>query len=73
MCAKRDQPRERKGAKPDVPRERPTRAPPPDHERSPSYEDIADIVGSVDGLPPDLSARTKHYLKAWGYGRKRRR
>jgi hypothetical protein len=33
---------------------------------------IADLVGSVKGLPPDLSARKKHYLKA-GYGRKRAR
>ena len=34
---------------------------------------IADLIGSVDGLPPDLSARTKHYLSATGYGRKRPR
>jgi hypothetical protein len=40
----------------------------------PGLEDIADLVGSVDDdLPRDLSARKKHYLKAWGYGRKRRR
>lgn len=32
---------------------------------------IRDLIGSVDGGPPDLSARTKHYLQAWGYGRKR--
>jgi hypothetical protein len=29
---------------------------------------IADLVGSVKGLPPDLSSRTDHYLKEWGYG-----
>ena len=42
----------------------------------PSFRDLAgDIVGSVggDGLPSDLSARKKHYLKAWGYGQKRDR
>ena len=37
--------------------------------------DIRDLIGSVDNpdLPSDLSARTKHYLRAWGYGRKRPR
>ena len=42
----------------------------------PSFLDLAgDIVGSVsgDGLPSDLSARKKDYLKAWGYGQKRDR
>jgi hypothetical protein len=34
---------------------------------------IADLVGSVDGLPADLSAKTKRHLKATGYGRKRSR
>ena len=34
---------------------------------------IADLVGSVDKLPSDLSRRTKSYLKATGYGRKRPR
>lgn len=34
---------------------------------------IADLVGSVDGLPEDLSARKKDYLRATGYGRKRSR
>lgn len=34
---------------------------------------IADLIGSVDGLPADLSARKKHYLRATGYGRKRGR
>lgn len=29
---------------------------------------IADLVGSVDGLPADLSARRKRYLEATGYG-----
>jgi hypothetical protein len=38
--------------------------------RSP-LADIADLVGSVCGLPSDLSARKKDYLRAAGYGRKR--
>jgi hypothetical protein len=39
----------------------------------PGLEDIADLVGSVDDdLPTDLSARKKHYLRLWGYGRERR-
>ena len=36
-------------------------------------EGIADLIGSVDGLPRDLSARKQDYLKASGYGRKRPR
>lgn len=39
----------------------------------PLLEAIADVVGSVDGLPRDLSARTKRYLKLTGYGDKRPR
>ena len=34
---------------------------------------IADLIGAVDGLPPDLSSRTKQYLKSTGYGEDRRR
>ena len=30
---------------------------------------IADLIGSVKGLPPDLSSRKKYYLKKWGYGK----
>ena len=43
---------------------------------APSFRDVAgDLIGSVsgDGLPSDLSARTKDYMKAWGYGTKRDR
>ena len=36
-------------------------------------EAIADLIGSVAGLPPDLSARRKAYLKTTGYGQKRNR
>jgi len=39
----------------------------------PQLADIADLIGSIDDdLPTDLSARTKHYLRVLGYGRKRR-
>jgi hypothetical protein len=38
----------------------------------PTLAAIADLIGSVNGLPSDLSARKKHYLKAMGYGQKRR-
>lgn len=34
---------------------------------------IADLIGSVEGLPTDLSRRKKHYLRTKGYGRKRPR
>jgi Arc/MetJ-type ribon-helix-helix transcriptional regulator len=40
--------------------------------RSAPLDAIDDLVGSVDGLPTDLSKRKKRYLKATGYGRKRR-
>jgi Arc/MetJ-type ribon-helix-helix transcriptional regulator len=64
--------RRRKLSKSDVVRERLERASASAAEPSaPSY-DIADLIGSVDGLPADLSARKKHYLRL-GYGRKRSR
>jgi len=63
--------RQRKVAKSDVIRER--LSVPAGIRKSPTFDAIADLVGSVDGLPADLSARTKHYLKVTGYGRKRPR
>ena len=30
---------------------------------------IGDLIGSVYGLPQDVSARKKRYLRATGYGR----
>jgi len=61
--------RERKLSKSDIIRERLTR-----ERRRPTdpLESISDIIGSVHGLPVDLSARKKKYLKA-GYGRKHSR
>ena len=45
----------------------------PRRRRTASLDAIADLVGSVGGLPVDLSRRKKAYLKATGYGRKRPR
>ena len=42
-------------------------------ELPPELADIADIIGAADGLPSDLSARKKDYLRLWGFGRKRHR
>jgi Arc/MetJ-type ribon-helix-helix transcriptional regulator len=40
----------------------------------PHLERIADLIGSVDDdVPSDLTSRKKHYLRLWGYGRKRHR
>jgi Ribbon-helix-helix protein, copG family len=61
--------RKRKMSKSDIVRDRLTAAAP---QRPSSLDDIADLIGSVHGLPPDLSANTKRYLRA-GYGRKRPR
>jgi hypothetical protein len=37
------------------------------------FQAIADLVGSVTGLPADLSARKKWHLQTSGYGKKHRR
>ena len=63
--------RERKMSKSDVIRECLKLA--RGRRRGPSLDIVADLIGSVDGLPPDLSARKKKYLKATGYGSKRPR
>lgn len=61
--------RERKVSKSDVVRDRLTSAAP---RRPASLDDIADLIGSVDSLPEDLSTNANRYLRA-GYGRKRPR
>jgi Arc/MetJ-type ribon-helix-helix transcriptional regulator len=61
--------RERRLSKSDVVRER-LSARSKQHAGS-TYEAIADLVGSVRGLPTDLSSRKKHYLKTTRDGRKR--
>lgn len=58
-------------SKSDVVRERLESPAMPDRRPSAPFEAIADLIGSVDGLPEDLSERKKDYLK--GYGRKRPR
>lgn len=65
--------RERGISKSDVVRERLEAGAGDGMSRAGRFDSIADLVGSVDGLSPDLSARTKHHLKATGYGRKRPR
>jgi len=65
--------RERKLSKSDVVRERLRLARGQRERRPASLEAIADLVGSVDGLPTDLSARKKAYLKTSGYGAKHSR
>ena len=42
-------------------------------QQASSLADIADLIGSVHGLPSDLSSRKKEYLRSTGYGRKRPR
>jgi Arc/MetJ-type ribon-helix-helix transcriptional regulator len=65
--------RRRKLSKSDVVRERLTRAEKSGRRQPALLDAIADIIGSVDRLPRDLSARKKTYLKSTGYGDKRPR
>ena len=65
--------RRRRLSKSDVVRERLTGARGSRRRRPASLDAIADLIGSVDGLPRDLSVRTKEYLKSTGYGDKRAR
>jgi Arc/MetJ-type ribon-helix-helix transcriptional regulator len=65
--------RRRKLSKSDVVRERLASAPHSGRRQPSSFEAISDLIGSVDGLPRDLSARKKKYLESTGYGRKRPR
>ena len=62
---------ERRRSTSDVVRDRLSRAAGP--RAGPTTPAIADLVGSVDRLPPDLSGRKKAYLGITGYGRKRAR
>ena len=64
--------RGRKISKSDVVRERLQR-PAESGRNAQALDTIADLIGSVDGLPADLSSRTKQYLRTTGYGRKRSR
>ena len=60
----------RRLSKSDVVRERLTTRPSRGN-RSTLLDAVADVIGSVDELPSDLSARKKKYLKSSGYGSKR--
>ena len=55
--------RERQVSKSDVVRERLWHANGSMRERPAPLDTITDLIGSVDGLPSDLSTRKKHYLK----------
>jgi Ribbon-helix-helix protein, copG family len=63
--------RERRVSKSDVVRERLENG--TGLKKGSGLEAIADLIGSIDGLPPDLSSRKKHYLRVTGYGQKRSR
>jgi Arc/MetJ-type ribon-helix-helix transcriptional regulator len=65
--------RTRKISKSDVVRERLRLLRRPAQGAQAPLHAIADLIGSVEGLPADLSARKKRSLKATGYGQKRPR
>ena len=65
--------RGRKISKSEIIRERLRLAAGPARRQAVQLDGIADLIGSVNGLPADLSARKKRYLRAAGYGRKRPR
>jgi hypothetical protein len=53
----------------DVVRERLQRASELNHEqKTGTLELLGDLIGSVEGLPADLSANKKSYLRSLGYG-----
>jgi len=65
--------RRRKISESDVVRERLELAWRKRRPRAASLNAIADLIGSVDGLPAGLSASKKDYLRSSGYGKKRSR
>ena len=65
--------RGRKLSKSDVVRERLSGGARSRRQRPAPLDAVADLIGSVDGLPPDLSRRKKDYLRSTGYGHKRSR
>jgi Arc/MetJ-type ribon-helix-helix transcriptional regulator len=62
--------RRRKLSKSDVVREGLAHALGSGRRQTASLDAIADLIGSVDALPRDLSARKKKYLRATRYGDK---
>ena len=65
--------RRRRISKSDVIRERLQLAIGSEQGQPAAFASIADLIGSVDGLPADLSAQTKRYLRSTGHGCKVRR
>jgi hypothetical protein len=65
--------RARKLAKSDLVRKRLRRRAGSSRRRRAPLDAIADLIGSVDGLPADLSGQRKRYLETTGYGQKRPR
>jgi Arc/MetJ-type ribon-helix-helix transcriptional regulator len=65
--------RGRRISKSDVVRERLRLATGTERRQPAALDALADLIGSVDGLPADLSAQKKRYLRSTGYGRKRPR
>ena len=65
--------RKRKCATADVVRERLQRGAAPASKLSGRLHLIADLIGSVDGLPAELSGKKKRSLKTTGYGKNRPR
>jgi Arc/MetJ-type ribon-helix-helix transcriptional regulator len=63
----------RKISKSDVVRERLQKALKPSRRRLASVATIIHLIGSVDGLPADLSSRKKLHLKTASYGKSRGR
>jgi Arc/MetJ-type ribon-helix-helix transcriptional regulator len=64
--------RGRNVSKSDVVRERLQR-PARKRRRSAPLSAIADLIGSVDSLPRDLTTRKKEFLRSTGYGQRRSR
>ncbi len=59
-------------SKSDVVRERLKRAARKQRNNKPPNS-IADLIGSLDGLPKDLAANKKEFLRTTGYGQKHSR
>ena len=43
------------------------------HDTTLGFDLIADLIGTVEGGPADMSSRKKDYLKTKGYGKSRHR
>jgi hypothetical protein len=65
--------RRRKLSKSEVVRERLTSGARFSRSPAKSFDSIADLVGSVEGLPRNLSGQKNKYLKSTNYGRNRLR